>query len=651
MRNLSAVLFAMLAIPAAALDWPPPDPSELAMRTPQIEPGADAEALLWDVRVAHEIEGGWVRTELSHYLRVKVFTEAGRDRLGTVDIPYGTNHRVANVAGRTIRPDGSIVELQKDSVYDRTIAKVGSNKANAKSFALPGLQVGSIIEYRWDETIEDHITNYFRLQFQRDLPIHTVRYHVKPIRAAGFPYAMGSLSLNFKVPPLAKEKDGFFGTSATLVPSFKEERDMPPEAAVRPWMLIFYADMSEPPERYWQATGKSLYDGYHDRLKVNGEMREAALTAVKGAEGDEARLSRLFDFVVREFKNDQYESDDDHTVAREAKENRTALDTWKQKAGSGYDITLLFLALAGALDYDARLAMVAHQDFGPFDKRLPSTYFLRSYDVAVKVGGAWTFCDPGSPFLPFGMLPWNEQGQAALIADPKQAEVVTTPIASPEASLTQREGRFRLSANGDLEGDVRLVYTGHAAWGRRYGYRRQSQTEREEAVRQSIKDRYAGGEVSEIVLDGVPGVGALTVSYRVKVPGYAQRTGRRLFLQCAFFSRGGSARYESEAPRRHPISYANAWSERDAFTFQLPDGYTLESPEAPGGFKVAESGQYDARITVTPDQHAVRYERAFDFGRGGRLRFPREAYPKLKQVFDQMHELDNHTLALRQAPK
>ncbi len=649
MRNLSLALLVLWAAPALADDWSPPSPAEIAMSAPQIDPEADAEALLWDVRVAHEIEGGWARTELAHYLKIKVFAEAGRDRLGTVDIPYGPNTKISDVAGRTIKANGAIVELQKDSVYERTIVKTGKGKISAKSFALPGLEVGSIIEYRWRETIQDHITNYFRQDFQRDLPIHTVRYHVKPIVHPSFDWGMGSMSMNFRASPLAKEKDGFFGTSATRIPAYKEEKDMPPEVAVRPWMLIYYANTSETPERYWQTTGKDLYQAYRGRLKVNDEMRAAITSALQGVEGDEARLARLYDFVGHAIRNERYESDDAHEEERrEVKENRTTLDTWKQKAGTPYEITLLFLALADALGYEARLARVAMRDFGQFDRKLTSTYFLNAFEAAVKVGGAWRFCDPGRPLLPFGMLDWNEQGQAALVTDPKRPELVVTPTAGPEASLTRREGQFRLNPGGDLEGDVRLSYTGHAALGRRYGYRQQSPAEREEAVRQSVKGRYAAAEVSDVAIEGFSGSGDLTIAYRVKVPGYAERTGRRLFLQCAYFNRNQSPRYAATDVRKYPVAFHHAWAEKDVFTYQLPPGYTLESPENPGAFRIGEFGEYAAKITTSADERTLRYERSFDFGRGGRLTFPAEAYATLKRVFDQLQELDNHTLALRQ---
>lgn len=654
MRALVATL-ALVSLPALVIaplcadDWPPVNPAELAMNAPKIEPGADAEALLWDVRVAHEIEGGWARTEFSHYVRIKVFSEGGRERLGTVDIPYVANQSVSDIDGRTIRPNGTVVELKKDSVYDRTLLKAGGIKVKAKSFALPGLEVGSIIEYRWKETLADQITNYISLQFQRDIPVQIVRYHVKPIVSRDFPYDMRSWSVHLKSAAFTEEKDGFFMTSAADIPAFRQEPDMPAEAAVRPWMLIYYTpDANAPPAKYWQTVGKTIYQSYRDSIKLNDEMRSAAAEAVKAAEKDEDKLRKLFDYVDKEFKNTLHESEGAARDSREhAKENKNTLDTWKQKAGTGYEISLLFIALSEALGYQARLVRGSLRESGPFDANFTDTYFLRTYCVAVRVGDAWIYCDPASPLLPFGMLRWNEQGQAVLISDPKQPQLVVSPIAPPEASVARREGTFRLSGDGTLEGDVRISYTGHSAYNSRLRYQRQSLADREESVRESVKSRFGAAEVTDIKLEGVSGAEALAVTYRVRIPGYAQRTERRLFFQCAYFSRNYAPRY-SASERKYPVTYPNAWSEKDTVTYQLPAGYLLEKPEAPGALRIADVGEYVASLSVSSNRRVLIYERNFDFGRGGHLMFPAEAYPVLKRVFDQVQEQDNHTIALRQ---
>jgi hypothetical protein len=640
-QRVLATCFALgTAASVSPADWPPISPAEQALRTPLIDPEADAEAILWDVRVAHEAQYGTVRTELRHYIRLKVFTESGRERLGTVDIPYTAGEEISEVAGRTIKPDGTSVELAKDSVYDRTLFKTGDLKVQAKSFALPGLEVGSIVEYRWKETLADRLTNYFRLSFQRDLPIHNVRYHIKPLRDPAFPYGMRTAYMHLKLEPLTKEKDGFFGTSVTNVAAFKAEPDMPSEVAVRPWMLVFYApDSSDPPARYWQRFGKQVYDGYKEATKVTDEMRTAAAAAVAGATDDEGRVGKLFAYVANEIEY----------VRRPPGEgNRNAQDIWKEKAGTGYDATILFIALAGSLGYEARLVRSSERDFGTFDPSFTDPYFLRGYNVAVRVGGAWRFCDPASARLPFGMLRRAEEGQRALISDPDHAELVVTPTAPPEASLTRREGSLKLDADGTIEGEVRLLLTGHSAYDLRLRYDGQSAADREEAVRTSVKARFAAAEVSQVKMKGVSGPEPLEIAYRIRIPAFVQRTGRRLFLPCAFFQSNQPPRYTATT-RRYPLAYPYAWSEKDTMVYELPSGYAMQEARLPAGLQVPEVGEYNFKLRYSAREHRLIYERTFDFGRAGHILFPATGYPAVKHIFDQVQELDNYTVELRQA--
>jgi hypothetical protein len=120
---------AALASPVQAADWKPLDPAHLAMKQPKIDPAADAEALIWEVRVADEIDHrGDPATTYEHYLRVKIFTDRGREAFATVDIPYANGIEVRDVAARTVRADGSIVELQKSDIYERTVVKANDLK-------------------------------------------------------------------------------------------------------------------------------------------------------------------------------------------------------------------------------------------------------------------------------------------------------------------------------------------------------------------------------------------------------------------------------------------------------------------------------------------------------------------------------------------
>jgi hypothetical protein len=85
-----------------------------------------------------------------------------------------------------------------------------------------------------------------RIQFQREIPVQSVTYHIKPSDWSSsfdvFPFNMPKLEFQ-------KEKDGFEYITAAKMPAFHAEPFMPPEDNVRSWALIKY-HYSRPLLRY-----------------------------------------------------------------------------------------------------------------------------------------------------------------------------------------------------------------------------------------------------------------------------------------------------------------------------------------------------------------------------------------------------------------
>lgn len=638
-------------------DWKPIDPAELALAAPTVEKDADAEALFWEVKVADEAEGGDPRTVLKHYVRIKIFNERGRESQSKVDIlapKVGSREiKINDIAGRTIKPDGTVVELKKEDIFERTVVKTSGGKVKAKSFALPGVEPGSIIEYRWREVRGDQISFYDRFDFSRDIPVRVVRYYVKPLQLRGFPYGMRAQTFNGRNTPFQKEKDGYYSTVVENVPSFREEPYMPPEYSVRPWMLVYYSeDKNLEPARFWKEYGKEVYEGSKAEMKVGDEVKRKAAELVADAPTPEEKIKRLFEFCRSQIKN-VYDDANGMTADEraKAKENKSPADTLKRGVGTGRDIDMLFAALAVAAGFDARLVNLADRSDTFFDASFPDSYFIRTYDIAVKVGEEWRFYDPASNYVPFGMLRWQEEGQQALLSDPKDPTFVVTPLSGPEKSVERRSGKFKLAEDGTLEGDVRIEYTGHLAVDLKEYYDDESPAEREQAIVDTFKARIAGSEITNAQMENVSDpVKPLVYTFRVRVAGYAQRTGKRLFLQPAFFQKGLGARFPN-ATRRHHIYFHYPWSEEDRVQFELPEGYGLDNAESPGGLSGGPLSKYEPTAGITKDGRTLVYTRKFYFGQGGgraALLFPTESYPSLKTYFDQVNKQDAHTLVLKQ---
>jgi hypothetical protein len=644
-------LFSFLPVPALAGDnWRPLDPAEVALKEPVVEKDADAEAIFWEVKVNDDPNGDLI---FDHYIRIKVFTERGRESQSKVDIPFGnyfgSNIRIQDIAARTIKPDGNIVELKKSDVFERTVVKGSGLKVKVKSFAVPGLEPGSIIEYRWREVRVNQTANYVRLEFQRDIPVQRIKYLIKPFPFEGL--RMQWITLNGENTDFTKEKDGFFGTSMTNIPALHEEPRMPPDNQLKTWMLVYYTREEKiDAEKYWFDLGRNAYNGMKQLIKVNDEVKQASATAIGDAKTDDERIARLFEFTRTKIKNS---SDDASGLSAEEKkklkENKTPSDTLKRGIGDSDDIDMLFAALASAAGYDARVVLAPNRGDFFFDKKIPNAYFLRHSYVALKVADNWRFYKPGISYIPMGMLRWQDEGQAALITDPKQPVWLVTPMSNPDKSEVKRRANLTLAEDGTIEGDVQIEYTGQMGMERKEDNDEDSATQREESLKDEVKAHLSTAEVTEIHVENVTDpVKPFTYRYHIKVPGYAQRTGKRLFLQPAFFQHGYGPLF-SASTRKYPVYFHYPWLENDEISLHLPQGFTLDNADAPAPFSGGAVGDYKATIGITKDGHGMIYKRRFFFGGAGNILFPVNVYPQIKEFFDALNKQDGHTITLKQA--
>jgi hypothetical protein len=628
--------------PAGGEEWRPVEAADIALKAPIVDPDADAEAIFWDIRVDDAGESDLV---LSHYLRIKVFTERGRDKQSKIDIPFLSGTKIKDIAARTIKPDGSIVELAKNDIIERTVVKGSGIKLKMKSFALPAVEPGAIVEYKWKEVISNSSANYMRLEFQREIPVESITYHIKPSRSSA---AYDVRPFNMPRPEFHKEKDGFQATTVTNMPAFREEPLMPPEDNVRSWAMFKYENLLMLLAGY-QVMAHDIYLMAQPYLKVDDDIKRKSDEIVAGATTPEEKLEKIFAFCRANIKNT---SDKSSGFTREEigklKENKKSADTLKRGVGPGIDVNLLFAALANAAGFDAHLALAPDRGKSFFDRNVVVPGSLRPSNIAVRVGGTWRFFDPGFHYIASDMLRWQEEGVDALIAD-QSPTWVKTPLSPPDKSRETRVATLTLDENGTLEGDVTIEYTGHLAVERKAFNDDDSPAQREENLKEAVKNRMSTADLTNIVIENVTDpTKPFLYKYHVRVPEYAQRTGKRLFLQPAFFQKGISPLFAAST-RKYPIYFHFPWSEEDKVTISLPKGYALDNPDAPAAITAGEICRYTVKMGITKDGSTLTYNRSFFFGAGNILLFPAEIYGQLKRLFDELNKADNHAILLKQS--
>lgn len=647
---VTQVLLAQLAVETA---WLPLTDAEREQKAPKIDKTAGAEALFWRVHVWDEVmSSDWQRHRVT-YARVKVFNEEGKKKVSSIEIPYGNNISVTSIEARTIQPNGAIVPLKKEDIHDREVIRLGGFRRKVKSFAMPAVEPGAIIEYRIREVHFKQNIRYLRAQMQQEYPIQKITYFVKPLSRDYIDLGMRVWPFNCKNSPLEQGMNGFTATSVENLPAFQEESYMIGEANVRAWILFLYMESDRrDPKKYWEKRGKEIYTNLRQSLKVNDEIKQAAAKAVEGATTEQQKVLALISYVrtnLRGFFDASVSDSERAKVIKSLPKDRarTSAEIFKTGLGTSDELNTLFAAMAQAVGLEARPALVGDRDGIIFDPSYADSFFLNNIDMAVKIDGKWRLFDATTHTLPSNMISWREEGTQALVSDPKAPTFIPTPFSPPGDSVSMHRANFQLSEDGALEGDVQMYYTGHAAADRRESKIGDAPDKQQEEVKELLTRPFPSAEVTAIKLENVDNSNqVLTYSMHVRIPGYAQRTGKRLLFSPMFFQQGDSPRF-SASQRKYPIAFRYAWREDDEIRYKLPAGFKIDNGENPGSLNFGPPGAYELKMGLTADGTFV-VNRVLEFGRGGAIMFDSKAYPSLKSVFDEFHRRDGTIISLKQ---
>lgn len=645
--------FALFAIPRAtgAPDWIVPTADELSATASTIDPEAGAEILYRFKQIDDSTQDAPVTDE---YIRIKVYNEKGVRDLDKVDIPYNNkDERIRAIATRVIKPDGSIVEVDKKAFYDREIVKLGNLRMHVRSFSFPGLEPGVIVEYKWTITAKSNIYA-LKLDFLGAMPTRHVIFRLKPLTGLG----LGSESYFYLYPERMPErtKDGFSVYEMRDLPAAVDEPFMPPPENVRPWMVfyprlnpVYYGgeNISSVKSRdFWVNYAGFISEPLEQRLKKTSPLvRETAASITRGAATPRQALEMICDYCRAGISNFDYVTPQGGLDPKiRAREKRTPEEIIRTKLASSSDMQLVFIALARAAGIDARAALCSDRSRGTFASNLRYPYFLADEIVAVKLDGAWAFYDPARCLVPSGKLRWQNTQGTVLIVQPKGIEWATTPRPALEDSLVKRTGTFRFNEEGTLFGDVRIEYGGLAEIDAREDFFLQTQEKIEEIIRERVQARIPLAEVTDVRAENSSDVlKRFAITYSVKAPGYAENAGQRFFVQPAFFSKGRGAMFTADT-RVNDIYFNYPINEEDSVTMNIPHWLKIEEGSAPRDFEKASWGKYHVTLAFKKSTSTILYSRAFQFSPTS---IAAKGYPLLKSIFNQIHTSDAHALTLR----
>ncbi|HLA71736.1 MAG TPA: DUF3857 domain-containing protein [Steroidobacteraceae bacterium] len=599
---LTALLSLVLTLPARAEEWQPISPEDLQMKGEAKAPKAAA------IFLYRQVDRDDANSTESIYSRIKVLTDEGR-KYANVEIPYlkGAN-TIRGLQARVIRPDGSIAEFD-GTVYEKPLVKARGVKMMAKSFSLPGVEVGSIIEYRYRRSMPYGWAFNSRWLLSDEL---FTRRAVFSLRQADGLLLRWSwpLGLPPDTKPPAKER-GLIRLETHDVPAFVTEEYMPPEDAMKYRVQFIYegddSDQKDQ-EAYWKAFGKRS-NSLIQRFIKNRALEQEVARLVQPGDSVETKARKLY-ARAQQIRNLSFErqATEQETEREKLADIHDAEDVLKHGYGDADEVTWFFFGLVRAAKLDASLVLISTRDDTFFDPRLMNARELNTCVVLVNLGDSAVFLDPGMPFMPFAYLPWNETAVKGLRLDGDGGQWVNTTLPSAAESRVERKMVGKLAPSGTLEGKVTVTYSGLEASRRRISERNEDATERRKSLEQDLEADVPVGV--DVKLTNTPDwTGSetpLVAEFDFRVPGWAAAAGNRSLMPVGLF--GGSEKHTFEhSARVHPLYFMFPHQNTDEVAIELPPGWQASSvPKArTADIKVAT---YNSSAQVTGGMLSIKRE-------------------------------------------
>ncbi len=352
------------------------------MKSEPLAPGAPAIILYRQVDRDDNIQ----TPHEDNYFRIKILTEEGRKH-ANVEIPFSKQKEdIVSIHARTIRPDGSIADFDGKAFEKELVeGKVRGREIKylAKTFTLPDVQVGSIIEYSFTRDFQEEgsgtgvgVTHFVlygsEWVLNDELFTKKARFSLKPflggVGAYRDRYSLRWVwnSLPAGTTPPQSGNDNIVRMEASDIPAFQTEDFMPPADELKSHVSFIYiaSAVTKDQTDYWKDFGKKKNGQLESFTGKRNAMEQAVAQIVSPSDSQEVKLRKIYD-RVQQLRNTTYEVQKTEQEQKRAKEkpieNVNVEDIWKRGYGNRVELTWLFLGLARAAGFEADGCWVANR--------------------------------------------------------------------------------------------------------------------------------------------------------------------------------------------------------------------------------------------------------------------------------------------------
>lgn len=579
------------------------------------------------------------------------------------DQPWDTDSYVGKVEigaleGRVIHPDGTVIPLQgKPSA----LLKVSRGpRGNETTFTMPDVEVGSIIEYRYQVRYDRYLTAP-DWQVQKDYFIHKEHFVFHPSRQ--FLPEIGSgpgvnnsplkdshenvlTDIRFRpvLPPgkeLVKDAMGNYVLDLSDVPPIPQEPFAPPLNA-EAYQVDFFYTYTPDVKDYWQKQMGFWTKAVNQYTASTQAIENAVHETISPTDDPLLKAEKLYQLVGK-IENTDSNPDGAPLTGSEYVPKGKVDTVLVNKKGSSNQIAFLYLALVRAAGLRALPERIASRSQRIFSAQYMDNIQLDTVLVALTIGGKQIVVDPGTRMAPFETLHWAHTGAGGVaMGANNKAEIIVTPLQKNTDNSTLHVGTLNVSAQGAVSGTLKVAFIGQRAIElRQLGLKSGPEAVKAE-VGKMMRQQLPSGIEASIDHLGYLGDPSRQLLAVFSVSGsFAKDPRGRIVLPRMIFEAQEKNPFPEEGARELPIDMRYPAQEQEQITYVLPAGFSLDRAPEDASLRWQENAAYQLRTTVQGS--SVTDARVL--ARGFTVLDPKD-YQDLRAFYQKVISSDRQTLVL-----
>ena len=394
-------------------------------------------------------------------------------------------------------------------------------------------------------------------------------------------------------------------------------------------------------DEYWKKINEEFSKSVEDFMKERPAIVTAAKEITAGATTPDEKLHKIYD-RVQGLRHLSYEREktEQETKKEKQRDNNRVEDALKNGYGSTNELNELFIALARAAGVQAEPALLSDRG-EPLVKDVPDLSQFDHVAAAVTLDGKTRYFDPGVPYLPFGVLRWDNAYTYALINARKSFDWVHTTDIPASASAYKRTADVHL--DGDtIVGNVHVELTGQEALKHRLHLRFDDEAAQKKSLEDEAKKWFPDG--STVKLTALSGMTTnqdpIAADFDISIANVVSLTGSRTLVPLSIFEAAARNPFAAER-RKHPFFIDYTYEVNDTVTLRVPDGFKIESlPNAVQN----DAGVLKYTNASTIVDRSIKYTRNLHFGTAF---ITEDHYSALRHFMSQVTTADQASASLR----